>query len=144
MGVAADAAPPLSLRLLDVAGSIGIDNDLPHSSSSNLSDAYAQPRPRRDRHDTYKKCTTITTCDMMHDVSWLSNLKSTFAIENGLRSLAKALPHTTDPIASSSSTSARRPYAQRRRAGDSAASISQHMVDSAVVVIAQSHIHDIA
>jgi hypothetical protein len=143
MGVAADAAPPLSLRLLDVAGSIGIDNDLPHSSSSNLSDAYAQPRPRRDRHDTYKKCSAITTCDAMHDVIWPSKLKSTLAKEN-LTSPAKALPHTTDPIASSSSTSARRPYAQRRRAGDSAASISQHMVDSAVVVIAQSHIHDIA
>jgi hypothetical protein len=143
MVVAADAAPPLSLRLLDVAGSIGIGNDLPHSSSSNLSDAYAQPRPRRDRHDTYKKCSAITTCDMMHDVSWLSNMTTTFATEISLL-LAKALPHTTDPIASSSSTSARRPYAQRRRAGDSAASISQHMVDSAVVVIAQSHIHDIA
>ncbi len=80
---------------------------------------------------------------MMHDVSWLFNMTTTFATEISL-SLAKGLPHTTDPIASSSSTSARRPYAQRRRAGDSDASISQHMVDSAVVVIAQSHIHDIA
>jgi hypothetical protein len=124
---------------------IGVDIsiDLPHSSSSNLSDAYAQPRPRRDRHDTYKKCSAITTCDMMQDVIWLSNMTTKVATEIFLL-LAKGLPHTTDPIASSSSTSARRPYAQRRRAGDSAASISQHMVDNAVVVIAQSHIHDIA
>jgi hypothetical protein len=144
IGVAADAVAPLSLRELVMVGIIDINIDLPHSSSSNLSDAYAQPRPRRDRHATYTKCSASTTCDAMHDVSRLSKKMLKFSVTEREASLAKRLPQTTDPIASKSRTSAKRAYAQRRSAGDSCASVSQHMVDNAVISTAQFHIKDIA
>ena len=146
IGVAADAAAPLSMPEPVTVATIGIDIsiDLPHSSSSNLSDAYAQPRPRPDRHDTYTKCSAITTCDAMLDVSWLSKRTLKFWVTEKETSLAKGLPHTTDPIASKSRTSARTPYAQRRSAGGSCASLSQHMADSAAISTAQLHIRDIA
>jgi hypothetical protein len=67
-----------------------------------------------------------------------------FAVTERDASLAKGLPHTTDPITSKSRTSARRPYAQRRSLGDRSAAVSQHMTDNAVINTAQFHIKDIA
>jgi hypothetical protein len=78
----------------------------------------------------------------MHDVIWLFRRTLMLAIKI-LALLAKGLPHTKDPIASSNKTNAKKPYAQRRRAGDASAFMSKLMADSTVVVIAQSHAHDI-
>jgi hypothetical protein len=120
MGVAAEDIGPLFLREFVTIGTIIIRIDWPHSSSSNLSDAYAQTRPRCDQQDTYTKCSAITTCDAMHDVSWLSKRISKLSVKEKETSLAKGLPQTTDPITSKSRTSARRPYALRRSALQSA------------------------
>ena len=148
-GVVASRASDTTTRTVAglIGGSavaIGIGIDFPHSSSSNLSDAYAQPRPRPDRHDTYTKCSASTTCDAMLDVSWLSKRTLKLSVTEKETRLAKGFPHTTDPIASKSRTSARTPYAQRRSAGGSCASLSQHMADSAAISTAQLHIRDIA
>ena len=79
----------------------------------------------------------------MEDVSWLSIRKLKFAMKIETWS-AKRLPHTIDPIASIRRMRARSPYAQRRRAGDASAFISQLMDNNAVVRVTQIHSQDIA
>ena len=81
--------------------------------------------------------------DMMHDVIWLSSRKLTFTTDKEAP-IAIGLPHSIEPMVSTSNTSARRPYEHRRTAGDNSAPMSQLIVDSPVTSIIKSQIKDIA
>ncbi len=106
--------------------------------NSNLNDAYAQPRPLGDRHDTKRKCKAMNAWEAMLAVIWLSKRMCTLATETDIL-LAIALPQTQEPMASIRTQDARKPYARRRLAGVASAHKSKEIVEVADNSTEQSH-----